>query len=31
LPVKNGWQALQMSTLIFGSVLRVVKLLPQAQ
>src|SRR5687768_17818491 len=31
LPVKNGWQLLQMSTLIFGSVLRVVNVLPQAQ
>src|SRR5438045_2343618 len=31
LPVKNGWQALQMSTVIFPSVLRVVNVLPQAQ
>src|SRR3954454_15218650 len=31
LPVKNGWHDEQMSTLIFGSVLRVSKVLPQAQ
>src|ERR1043165_8028148 len=31
LPVKNGWQLLQMSTLIFLAVLRVSKVLPQAQ
>lgn len=31
LPVKKGWHWLQMSTLIFGSVLRVVNVLPQAQ
>src|SRR4051794_8523367 len=31
LPVKNGWHAEQMSTLIFGSVLRVSKVLPHAQ
>jgi hypothetical protein len=30
-PVKNGWQALQISTLILASVLRVVNVLPQAQ
>jgi hypothetical protein len=30
LPVKKGWQALQISTLIFGCVLRVTKVLPQA-
>ena len=31
LPVKNGWHALQISTVIFGIVLRVVNVLPQAQ
>jgi hypothetical protein len=31
LPVKNGWQELQISTLILGTVLRVTKVLPQAQ
>ena len=31
LPVKNGWHAEQMSTLIFDIVLRVVNVLPQAQ
>jgi hypothetical protein len=31
LPVKNGWHWLQMSTLIFACVLRVVNVLPQAQ
>ena len=31
LPVKNGWHWLQISTLIFGSVLRVTNELPQAQ
>jgi hypothetical protein len=31
LPVKNGWHALQISTLILPSVLRVVKVFPQAQ
>ena len=30
-PVKNGWQTLQMSTLISGTVLRVEKVLPQPQ
>src|SRR5690349_7358494 len=31
LPVKNGWQAEQISTLMRFSVLRVVNVLPQAQ
>jgi len=31
LPVKNGWQALQISTVILADVLRVVNALPQAQ
>src|SRR6476469_2728122 len=31
LPVKNGWHAEQMSTLILASVLRVVNVLPHAQ
>jgi hypothetical protein len=31
LPVKNGWQELQISTLIFDWVLRVINVLPQAQ
>src|SRR5213595_1149275 len=31
LPVKNGWHAEQISTLILATVLRVVKVLPQAQ
>lgn len=30
-PVKNGWQALQISTLMRGAVLRVVNVLPHAQ
>src|SRR5437016_187723 len=30
-PVKNGWQALQISTLIFAVVLRVTNVFPQAQ
>ena len=29
LPVKNGWQAEQISTAMRGSVLRVVNVLPQ--
>jgi hypothetical protein len=29
--VKNGWQTLQISTLIFDIVLRVTNVLPQAQ
>src|SRR5215831_6736767 len=31
LPVKNGWQAEQISTVMFFFVLRVVKRLPQPQ
>ena len=31
LPVKNGWQALQISTAMRAIVLRVVNVLPQAQ
>ena len=31
LPVKNGWQAEQMSTLMRADVLRVVNVLPHAQ
>src|SRR5436190_4474872 len=31
LPVKNGWQAEQISTVMFFFVLRVVNLLPQPQ
>src|SRR4051812_1226569 len=31
LPVKNGWQAEQISTVMFLRVLRVVNLLPQPQ
>src|SRR3954454_16359022 len=31
LPVKNGWQAEQISTFTLACVLRVTKLLPQAQ
>src|SRR5262249_48973865 len=31
LPVKNGWQAEQISTVMFFLVLRVVKRLPQPQ
>src|ERR1051325_3643633 len=31
LPVKNGWQAEQISTVIFCRVLRVTNLLPQPQ
>jgi hypothetical protein len=31
LPVKNGWQAEQISTVMFFLVLRVVNLLPQPQ
>jgi hypothetical protein len=31
LPVKNGWQAEQISTVMFFRVLRVVNLLPQPQ
>src|SRR5436189_2988056 len=31
LPVKNGWQAEQISTVIFFRVLRVTNLLPQPQ
>ena len=31
LPVKNGWQALQISTSIFSFVEPTVKALPQAQ